>query len=524
MNAAVTPSANLAGDLARASIAFPRYTLRDLLIEVFYHKRIMIIAFVIPVLLGLAASLITKPNYVAEARLLVLYSSEYFYRPATGESASSSIPLDRNEIMLGELQVVQSQTLAIQTLQAVGLDRVYPGMKADDPGALPQAALRFEKDLNATSIAQSNVLELSFRSYNPDVAADVLRVLISGYLERRIAIFARPPSPTAQADQDLFRERLRVAETALAQFSDEHGIGNYEEQMTLLLTMQSNNRAARDEVAQSIGETAAKLATVQAQAPRVPGTIQLFTDSDRSQHLQLLTAELTQMQIKRREFLTRYQPGAAALQEVDRDIASLQSQIAQGAGRENGVTHVGRNPVAQDLQGQGLALQGQLDGLKARQVQLDATAASIASRLKEFNQIAQHYRDLQRDRDVLDQTYRALVRSNEDTQIAAAAERSRAANIRVVQPPERPAVGRNLSTILVAAGVVVGFGAAVAALAVSYALRQVFVSVRDVTVTLELPVLVGVARGRGGPFAKGSRRQGGRSRWNKQALPGTLGA
>ena len=41
-------------------------------------------------------------------------------------------------------------------------------------------------------IAQSNVLQLSFRSYNPDVAADVLRALISGYLERRVAVFAQP--------------------------------------------------------------------------------------------------------------------------------------------------------------------------------------------------------------------------------------------------------------------------------------------------------------------------------------------
>ena len=88
----------------------------------------MIVAFIIPVLIGLAAASVTKPAYVAQARLLVLYGSEYFYRPVTGQSSSSSIPLDRNEIMLGELQVVQSQTLAIQTLQKPsGLARVYPG-------------------------------------------------------------------------------------------------------------------------------------------------------------------------------------------------------------------------------------------------------------------------------------------------------------------------------------------------------------------------------------------------------------
>ena len=142
----------------------------------------------------------------------------------------------------------------------MGLTRVYPGMNPNDPAPLPQAALRFEKDLTATSIAQSNVLELGFRSYNPDVAADVLRALINGYLERRIAVFARPASSNVQADQDSFQQRLRAAEDAIAKFSIEHGIGNFDQQMTLLLTMQSSNRAARDDVAQTLSETAAKLA------------------------------------------------------------------------------------------------------------------------------------------------------------------------------------------------------------------------------------------------------------------------
>jgi uncharacterized protein involved in exopolysaccharide biosynthesis len=519
MSAVTLPTPGPASDFARPTIAFPRFTLRDLLIEVFYHKKIMLVAFIIPVALGLFAASLAKPNYVAQARLLVLYGSEYFYRPLTGQSSSSSIPLDRNEIMLGELQVVQSQTLAIQTLRVVGLDRVYPGMNVNDPSALPQAALRFEKDMTATSIAQSNVIELGFRSYDPDVAADVLRAVINVYLERRTAVFARPTSSTVQADQDSFRERLHAAEDAIAKFSLEHGIGNFDQQMTLLLTMQSTNRAARDDVTQTIGELTAKLATLQRLSPKVPGSIQLYADTERSQRVQLLTGELTQLQIKRREMATRYQPGASVFQEVDRNIASIQSQIGQGATRDSSVVHDGRNPVAQDLQTQELSLQGQLAGLKARQVELEATAGSIADRLKEFNQSAQEYRDLVRDREVLDQTYRSLVRSNEDAQIADAAESSRAANIRVVQPPERPAVGRNLASVLVIAGVAVGIVAAIAALAVSNALRQVFVSVRDVTVALELPVLVGVPRGRSGRLVNGVRPTGRGALLRRQSVP-----
>lgn len=494
MNVA-SPAISPIADFARPSIAFPRYTLRDLLIEVFYHKWLMLIAFVIPVALGLYAGSVSKPAYVAQAKLLVLYGSEYFYRPVTGQSTSSSIPLDRNEIMSGELQVIQSQTLALDTLKAVGLDRVYPGTDQNDPAALRQAGIRFEKDFSATAIAQSNVLDLSFRSYNPNVAANVLKALISGYLDRRSAVFARPPSTNMQADQNTFQERLRSAEEAITKFSNAHGIGNFDAQMSLLLTMQSSNQAAQDEVTQAIGDTTARLAAVQQQSPKVPSMIQLFTDSDRSQRLTLLTAGLAKLQIKRRELTTRYQPGAPAIEDVDRNIASIQSQMGQTSGRENGVVHDGRNPVAQDLQTQTLQLQAQLQGLKAKQAETRAAAVTIAARVREFNDVAQESRDLQRNRDVLDQTYRSLVRTNEDAQIADAAEHSRDANIRLVQPPEPPAVGRNLATILVIAGIAVGIGTAIASLAVTMALKQVFVSARDVNVMLELPVLVSIPRG-----------------------------
>ena len=125
---------------------------------------------------------------------------------------------------------------------------------------------------------------------------------------------------------------------------------------------------------------------------------------------------------------------------------------------------------------------------------------------------------------MLDQTYRALVRSNEDTQIADAAERSRAANIRVVQPPERPSVGRNLANVLAVAGVAVGLVAAVAALAVSNALKTTFVT------DPRCHGRAGTAgAGRGGAGAQRQAAPRGpqsrpSSRWAKQQLPGKLGA
>jgi uncharacterized protein involved in exopolysaccharide biosynthesis/Mrp family chromosome partitioning ATPase len=388
--------------------------------------------------------------------------------------------------------VLQSMTLAIETLEAVGVDRVYPGTPGGDPRALDHAALRMANDLTATVIAQSNVLELSFRSYDPDVAAAVLRSLIDNYFKRRITIFQHSPTASAQAEQSAFLDRVHAAEDALSSFADQHNIANPEQQLNLLLQQQSRDTQARNEALQAVSETTARLEAVRKELGQLPPKIQSYDESNRSQTSLLLTDNLMRLQNRRRELASRYQDSFPAMQALDRQIAGTQAEIAREPQREQAVVHEGLNPVYQDVQAQEAALQAQLQGLQAKLKELEQGAMATDARIKDITVAGRQYRDLQRNRDLLDESYRVFVRNNEEAQIADTAERNRAANIRVIQPPERPAVGHSLRGILIAGGGLVGLIAGIAALATCNALKQTFVSTRDTGVGLELPVLAAV--------------------------------
>ena len=171
-----------------------------------------------------------------------------------------------------------------------------------------------------------------------------------------------------------------------------------------------------------------------------------------------------------------------------------------GQGREGNVTRMGRNTVYDDLRKEEITLSAQLQGLQAKQAQLVAEASRIQARSDELTGLARHYRDLQRTRDVLDQSFRSIARSSEETQLSAALERAGAANVRVVQPPDAPLTGRNQGSLLMIGGVALGVLSAIAAFALLNATRQVFISVRDVERQLDLPVLLAV------PLAAGRRR------------------
>ena len=430
--------------------------------------------------------------------MLVLYGSDYVFHPGNRDTGSD-ITLDRNQIIQGELQILQSPALATETLRAIGPDIVYPGLSNDEEG-LRTAVARFAFDFNVTSIPQSNVLEMSMRSGDRAVAVKVLAELISHYITYRSTIFDKPQQgPDAERTQ--FADRLRKAEEALAQFGIEHGVSNLDEQITLQIHQKADNTNQQSVATQQIEETAARLSVLHKQLATVSPSVQLFAESSRSQQSTATTDSLMKLQNQRRELVARYQDNFPLVRDIDRQIDAVRSQMSSDPSRESNINRQGRNTIYDDLRKEEISLSAQLRGLQAKRAELVSDADRIQARSDELTGLARHYRDLQRTRDVLDQSYRSIVRSSEETQLSAAVERAGAANVRVVQPADAPLTGKNPRMVVLAGGVVLGILAAIAVFALLNATRQVFVSVRDVERQLDLPVLLAV------PFAASGRRQ-----------------
>ena len=473
------------------SDAYSAYTLRDLLTAGFFFRRALLLAFLIPLALAVVAAVLSHTVYTAQARLLVLYGSEYVFRPAVGQ-AGSGIALDRNQIIEGEIQILQSTTLALEVLQQVGIDKIYPGTPANDPHAMDLAAVQFERDLAVTAVPQANVIELAFANRDRDVAAQALRSLIERYLVRRAQIFQKP---TPLADERVeYATRLHAAEDALTQFKAAHGITEFDQQVTLLLNQKSTVADGQREMDQAIQDATARLETVRRQLASTPQTVSEFADTQRSQQATGMTDALVRLELQRRALLSRYQDDFPLVQDVDRQIAAMRAQVAGAPTRESAAARSGRNPLYQDLGTQRATLEQNLRGYEARRAELAAGAISVQARLDELNGLSRQYLDLVRARDVLAETYKTFALNSEEASLGDALAHNRIANVRVVQQPEPPPTGRSLRLLLLAAGVLVGAAAAAAALAILNAMRQVFISVHDAERSLDLPVLLAVPR------------------------------
>ena len=464
-----------------------RGMVRTAAVGLFYHKRAVVIAFLVPVLLGIAAGLRAKPVFLAQARMLVLYTGDYVFH-AGNRGTGNDIALDRNQIIQAELQILQSPALATQMLGGLGPAHVYPGV--DGPDAARAAATRLAADLTVTSIPQSNVIELSLRNQNRDVAIETLGALIGQYIPYRSAIFDKARSQGADVEQKQFANRLQMAEEALARFGVQHGISNLDEQTSMLLRQRNDNANEQSSLQGTLAEAQARLAAVQRKLPTVPPTVQIYSESTRSQQVSGLTDSLVKLNAQRRELLSRYADDYPLVLDNARQIATVRSQIAGSAPRDDSSTRMGRNPMYDELRTQEASLTVQLRGLQARQTTLLSQAERVQSRNDELVMLSQQYRELRRTRDVLDQSLRTIAQSTEETQLANALERAAGANVRVVQPPDAALMGTSSGRLLMIGGVVLGLFAAMATLAVLLAVSRVALTASDVERAVGLPVLL----------------------------------
>ncbi len=498
------------------SNSFAGFSLRDLAIALFYYKRPTIIAFLIPCLLGLVAAHFAHTTFIAQARLLVLYGSEYVFHPGNRDTGND-ITLDRNQIIQGELQILQSPALAAEVLQEIGPATVYPGLSSDE-SPLRAAMSRFAVDLTSTSIPQSNVVELNLRNADRAVAIRVLNALIAHYLTYRSSIFEKGQPGGENVQRDEFADRLRKAEDDLAKFGIDHGITNLDEQMSLQLRLISENTTQQSVTAQQVGETSGRLNALHKEAANVPASVQIYAESARSQQTSGLTDSLVKLEIQRRDLLSRYQADFPLVRDVEKQIAAVRGQIGSDPSREAAITRMGRSTLYDDLRREEITLSSQLQGLQAKRAQLELEGVRLQARSDELASLARPYRDMQRTRDVLDQSYRAISRSSEETQLSGALERASGANVRVVQPPDAPLAGRNPGLLIEFAGFVLGGFCALAVFALLNATRQVFVSVRDVERQLDLPVLLAVPLATRRPAGKVRRPPPGRRAFERPSF------
>lgn len=368
----------------------------------------------------------------AEARLFVGFDRSYVYRDEVS-GAEPWIPFRLDTVMNGELEILRSRDVRDAVVDRVGVMRLAPpddavgvldrigGVAASLLGRPDEPAVPVDprdrvlddmaKDLRITRPLDSPVIHLAYRHTDGPVATDVLSTAIDSYLTQRTALHADTGRLAfLEAEADTARERVATAEHALAELRRETRIYAREARGEMIAARLRALQDAADGVAVEIADLTATLEG-------------LGTPSGPSLLLDLSLAARTALQrrreldFERARLLADFDADARPVAAIERDIAAIDAHLA--------------DLLAANI----VQLTERRAGYRARLVTLEARIAGFEDDLVRQRVDEDAVAMLELDVELARRNYAELVDQRDAARRAAALDRTRMSNVRILQPP-----------------------------------------------------------------------------------------
>src|ERR1700739_728693 len=114
-------------------------TARDLLGVLFRRKRALLLTFFLVVAAGAAYLLTAHTLYRSDAQVVVRFGDNVVPDLSRNEQPVQLVPDERRNIVLANVDILQSHDLLVRAIQHFGLDKVYPEIAAKIPN--PEQAM-----------------------------------------------------------------------------------------------------------------------------------------------------------------------------------------------------------------------------------------------------------------------------------------------------------------------------------------------------------------------------------------------
>lgn len=425
-------------------------TARDLAAILFRRRRLIGLSFA-GMFLGvvLVAVVFVANHYEAHLKVMVNHErSDAVVTPEPGNQVQLSSEAVTEEELNSEAELIKSRDSLEKVVAATGLDQkksisdYLPFAKHDDRTRIAKAALRLSKDLTVEQLKKTHLIEVTYPSSDPELAASVLTSLSKLYLEKHVEVH-RPAGTLNFFEQETrsYQKGLQDAEEKLASFSQQtRGVSAplardiavqklAEFNATLLTT-----KSAITETEQRIKDLETQLKATPARSSTMDHTTDpyLLLQTDKST---LLTLEL-----KRTELLTKFDPSYPLVQEVDKEIAETKAAIAEAEKAPTRDQATDRDPTWELLREELAKAKADLATLKGREAGTAAAVRNYQQSTVQLDQTALAQQDLLRQAKADEENYLLYLHKQEEARISNALDNRRIVNVAVAEAPTVPAL------------------------------------------------------------------------------------
>jgi uncharacterized protein involved in exopolysaccharide biosynthesis len=337
---------------------------------------------------------------------------------------------------------------------------------------------------------------VSYAADDPRISAKILQTVANVYLEKHMAVH-RPNGELRFFEQQTneSRRQLEESQQRLLQFTTSHSVVEAAQQRDLTLQKLSdvddNDRRTRIDLAET-RRRVYELESLLAQLPE-RATTQVRT-ADNPELLRALKSNLLDLQEKRTQLLTKFEPTHRLVQEVDQQVAQAQAAISAEATSPVRDETTDKNTHYEWAKSELEQAQVQLRALQAREAATSTQAAGYRQMAKQLGDAAVTQDDLASQEKAALDNYLLYVKKQEEARMNDALDQRGIVNAAIAEQPVPPALPLWSAWMIVAVGFVsAGAAGTGAAFAVDY-LDPAFRNPDDVLAYLNAPVLASLPR------------------------------
>ncbi|HSS97817.1 MAG TPA: Wzz/FepE/Etk N-terminal domain-containing protein [Terriglobales bacterium] len=428
------------------SARVPSPTLRDVVAVFFRNKKVWLIAFV-AIFVGVVLYGIITPTYQSEMKVMVRRNRT----AATATPTLAQTPeLNRQSVteedLNSEAELLRDKDILARVVQTAGLtsDGISSWIfdRGDENKRFERAVNRLSDRLSVEPVRKTTLISVTYASSNPEESARVLRSLADAYLQRHVQVH-RP-----SGESDFFKQQMEHAEhelneteMQLMEFSRDEGVVSASMERDAALQKLSEGEAEYRQTKISLAETARRIVTLQSKLGSFPErTTTQIRNSDNPELLEKLKSKLLELQLKRTELLTKYEPTYRLVQEVDQQIAEAKASLASEdqAPLRDETTEKDQNH--EWAKSELAKAQVEFDALRSRASAINTQLTNSRDAAHQLGDRAIKQEELLRNLKFAEDKYVLYANKSEEARIGDALDQNRILDVNLAQEPKTPAL------------------------------------------------------------------------------------
>jgi uncharacterized protein involved in exopolysaccharide biosynthesis len=428
------------------STRVPALTVRDVAAVFFRNGRLCVWAFIVT-FIAVALYGVLLPSYQAEMKVLVRHGrSEATAMPTVAQTPELNRQGVTEEDLNSEVELLRDNEILGRVVRTAGLvsDGVWSWIfdHGDENKRVERAVNRVRNRLSVDPVRKTALIAVTYSSSNPEESARVLRCLADAYLQRHVRVHRQSgESDFFQQQMEQAQAGLNVVELQLMEFTRNEGVVSAAMERDTALQRLGESEAEYRRTKVALAETARRIITLQSKLESFPErTTTQVRNSDNPQLMEKLKSKLLELQLKRTELLTKYEPSYRLVQEVDQQIAEAKSALAveDQAPLRDETTEKDQNH--EWAKGELAKAQVEFNALQSRAAAMNSQLMTSHNAAQQLGDRAIKQEELLRNLKSAEDKYVLYANKREEARIGDALDQSHILDVTLAEQPAAPAL------------------------------------------------------------------------------------